>query len=58
MKLSADNDLVKDYKKELELEEHRELPVMSLASWLHGFQYWSVYHEKDLVREDLDWNNK
>lgn len=58
MKLSADNDLVKDYKKELELEEDRELPVMSLASWLHGFQYWSAYHEEELAREDLDWNNK
>ena len=58
MKIPADHELVKKYKEQLELEANRELPVMSLGTWLHGFEYWSPYHAKELEKEHLDWSNK
>lgn len=58
MKLPDEHELVSKYKHQLQLEEDRELPVMSPATWLHGFEYWSSYHEEELAKEDLDWSNK
>jgi len=58
MKLPEDHDLVSKYKQQLDLEKDRELPVMSAETWLHAFEYWSPYHEQELAKEDLDWNNK
>ena len=54
MKLPEDHDLVSKYKQQLDLEQDRELPVMSAETWLHAFEYWSPYHEQELAKEDLD----
>ena len=58
MKLKDDHDLVSRYQQQLADEKDREVPVMTAATWLHGFQYWSPYHDKELDREELDWCNK
>ena len=58
MKLGEESELVKRYKTQLELEADPELPVMSAATWLRGFEYWNPYNAKQLQNEDLDWSSK
>ena len=57
MKLDKENTLVQRYNAQLELESDRELPVMSAATWLQGFDYWSPHEAKQLQNEGLDWEN-
>ena len=57
MKLADNHALVTKYNEQNALEQDRELPVMSAATWLHGFEYWDSHHEKELASEELDWSS-
>ena len=56
LRLEDTNQLVKEYNERQIVEGDDELSVLPAEQWLHGFEYWSPYHDEIVNSEGLDFS--